>query len=212
MALRILSLLSPGSNSTRYGLVVFHDVPSFVSFFVENEKIKKDYILTRRFFANTGTDTKPKSEIIVSKRLRTDLIPEEEQLARKAREEALIVVSECEDVGSCSGVPETHIKTRRVRIYCPAKNAMQSGTNNINYWQLDFDTRERWENPLMGWTSTGDPLSNVQVAFTTKEEAIAHCNKMGWEYYIQKPNVNSPKPRSYGTNFSWNKRTRVSTK
>lgn len=31
---------------------------------------------------------------------------------------------------------------------------MQSGTNNINRWQIDFDTRERWENPLMGWTST----------------------------------------------------------
>lgn len=112
------------------------------------------YRLTRRFFANTGIDTKPESEITVSKRLRNGLISKEEQLAQKAREEALIVASECEDVGSCSGVPETHIKTRRVRIYCPAKSAMQSGTNNINYWQLDFDTRERWENPLMGWTST----------------------------------------------------------
>lgn len=58
-----------------------------------------------------------------------------------------------EDVGYVSGVPEEHIKTRKVRIYQPAKNAMQSGTNNIHFWQLDFDTRERWENPLMGWTS-----------------------------------------------------------
>lgn len=31
---------------------------------------------------------------------------------------------------------------------------MQSGTNNIDHWELDFDTKERWENPLMGWSST----------------------------------------------------------
>lgn len=58
-----------------------------------------------------------------------------------------------ENVGYVSGVPEEHIKTRRVRIYQPAKNAMQSGTNNTHFWQMDFDTRERWENPLIGWTS-----------------------------------------------------------
>lgn len=36
----------------------------------------------------------------------------------------------------------------------PAKNAMQSGTDNIGQWEMEFDTRERWENPLMGWAST----------------------------------------------------------
>lgn len=55
-------------------------------------------------------------------------------------------------------------------------------------------------------------MSNVKVDFASEKEAIAHCEKMGWEYYVQKPNVDNPKPRSYGTNFSWNKRTRVSTK
>ena len=65
-----------------------------------------------------------------------------------------ITIPADEQVGIVSGVPEEHIKTRRVRIYQPAKNAMQSGTNNINFWQMEFDTRERWENPLMGWTST----------------------------------------------------------
>ncbi|XP_014469735.1 PREDICTED: NADH dehydrogenase [ubiquinone] iron-sulfur protein 4, mitochondrial [Dinoponera quadriceps] len=123
-----------------------------------------------------------------------------------------IAVSPIEDVGYVSGVPEEHIKTRKVRIYQPAKSAMQSGTNNVHFWQIDFDTRERWENPLMGWTSSGDPMSNIKVDFATSEEAITHCKKMGWDYYIQKPNANQPKPRTYGENFSWNKRTRVSTK
>ncbi|KAG6804581.1 NADH dehydrogenase [ubiquinone] iron-sulfur protein 4, mitochondrial [Apis mellifera caucasica] len=186
MALRVLSLLYINRTFTRYGL-------------------------TKRFFANTNKETEQDSEIIVRK-IKTDLVSKEEKLAREARKEAVIIVSDAEDVGICSGVPEEHIKSRTVRIYCPAKNAMQSGTNNINHWQIDFDTRERWENPLMGWTSTGDPLSNLHVTFATKEEAIAHCNKMRWKYYIQNPNINNPKPRSYGTNFSWNKRTRVSTK
>ncbi|XP_015174907.1 PREDICTED: NADH dehydrogenase [ubiquinone] iron-sulfur protein 4, mitochondrial [Polistes dominula] len=123
-----------------------------------------------------------------------------------------ITVPVTEDIGAVSGVPEEHIKTRMVRIYQPPKNAMQSGTNNINYWQIDFETRERWENPLIGWTSTGDPLSNVKVDFATKEAAILHCERMGWKYYIQKPNKVDPKPRTYGSNFAWNKRTRVSTK
>lgn len=53
-----------------------------------------------------------------------------------------------------NGIPEEHTRERRVRIHIPAKNSMQSGTNNIDYWKIDFDSRERWENPLMGWTST----------------------------------------------------------
>ncbi|KAF7997447.1 hypothetical protein HCN44_006018 [Aphidius gifuensis] len=162
---------------------------------------------SRRFtvgIARCGNDTSPKD----LKALAT--MPAEAQ-----RHEAMkghITISQQEDISVVSGVPEEHIKTRTVRIFQPAKNAMQSGTNNINYWQIDFDTRERWENQLMGWCSTGDPLSNVKVEFTSKEEAIEHCDKMKWRYYIQKPNVSNPKPRSYGANFSWNKRTRTTTK
>lgn len=55
-------------------------------------------------------------------------------------------------VSSLSGVPEEQLK-RVARISMPTRNAMQSGTHNINHWQLDFDTQERWENPLMGWAS-----------------------------------------------------------
>ena len=58
------------------------------------------------------------------------------------------------DVTPITGVPDEHIKTRRVRIFKPAKNAMQSGTANIKRWRMEFETRERWENPLMGWSST----------------------------------------------------------
>lgn len=35
----------------------------------------------------------------------------------------------------------------------PARNPMQSGSDNTLQWKLEFETQERWENPLMGWAS-----------------------------------------------------------
>jgi len=59
---------------------------------------------------------------------------------------------------------------------------------------------------------SGDPLSNMKVEFQTEEDAIAFCEKNGWKWYVQKQKEKEMKPKSYGENFSWNKRTRVSTK
>lgn len=53
-----------------------------------------------------------------------------------------------------TGVPEEHIKDRLVKISKITKNVMQSGTDNTHNWIMEFDNRQRWENPLMGWTST----------------------------------------------------------
>ena len=60
----------------------------------------------------------------------------------------LLQVSVCD----LSGVPSEQLK-RVARIYMPARNAMQSGTNATHTWNLEFETQERWENPLMGWAS-----------------------------------------------------------
>lgn len=65
-----------------------------------------------------------------------------------------LIFLSCQDITTVTGVPEEHIKTRKVRIFVPARNAMQSGVKNTHKWKIDFDTRERWENPLMGWSST----------------------------------------------------------
>ncbi|CAM1298949.1 NDUFS4 (predicted) [Pycnogonum litorale] len=116
------------------------------------------------------------------------------------------------DITSISGIPEEHIETRRVRIYVPSKNAMQSGTNNTHLWKLEFETRDRWENPLMGWASSGDPLSNMNLPFMLKEDAIKFCEKNGWDYYIEEQPAKSTRKKSYAANFAWNKKTRVSTK
>jgi NADH dehydrogenase (ubiquinone) Fe-S protein 4 len=117
------------------------------------------------------------------------------------------------DLSSILGLPEEHIKERRIRIFIPPKNCMQSGTDNIHTWRIEFDNRQRWENPLMGWCSTGDPLSNMNIDFNTKDEAITHCEKNGWRWFIdseEKPK--KQRDKNYGNNYAWNRRTRVSTK
>uniref|UniRef100_A0A9J7YKA9 NADH dehydrogenase [ubiquinone] iron-sulfur protein 4, mitochondrial n=2 Tax=Cyprinidae TaxID=7953 RepID=A0A9J7YKA9_CYPCA len=124
----------------------------------------------------------------------------------------LITVDEKLDITTLTGVPEEHIKTRKVRIFVPARNAMQSGVKNTQKWKMDFDTRERWENPLMGWASTADPLSNMVLSFSNKEDAIAFAEKNGWRYDITEKRVPKPRVKSYGANFSWDKRTRRSAK
>ncbi|CAH0550604.1 unnamed protein product [Brassicogethes aeneus] len=136
-----------------------------------------------------------------------------DEVEHKQKMKGYITVEGAPDVSLISGIPEEHIKGRRVRIYEPPKNAMQSGTNNIGHWEMEFDNRERWENPLMGWASTGDPLSNMKIQFSTKEDAMDYCAKNGWEYFVQESSHDKPfKPKNYGINFSWNKRTRTSTK
>ncbi|XP_019954680.2 NADH dehydrogenase [ubiquinone] iron-sulfur protein 4, mitochondrial [Paralichthys olivaceus] len=124
----------------------------------------------------------------------------------------LITVDEKLDISPVTGVPEEHIKTRKVHIFVPTKTAMQSGINSTKKWKIDFDTRERWENPLMGWASTADPLSNMVLSFSSKEDAVAFAEKNGWSYDITDKRAAKPRVKSYGANFSWDKRTRRSAK
>lgn len=104
-----------------------------------------------RLFSSKSAEIEKKPDLAQRKNLQEAVQSQEEAKYVQALKSPITVTDE--DVGYVSGVPEEHIKTRRVRIYQPAKSAMQSGTNNIHFWQMDFDTRERWENPLMGWTS-----------------------------------------------------------
>merc|ERR1719362_2329701 len=81
----------------------------------------------------------------------------------------LIEVEGPADVTITAGMPDAERKERQVRIFKPAKNPMQSGTAGIKRWKIEFDNQQRWENNLMGWTSTADPLSNMVLDFATKE-------------------------------------------
>ncbi|XP_011614110.2 NADH dehydrogenase [ubiquinone] iron-sulfur protein 4, mitochondrial [Takifugu rubripes] len=135
------------------------------------------------------------------------------RLAEKPGQDTqLITVDEKLDITTLTGVPEEHIKTRKVHIFVPAKSSMQSGVHGTKKWKMDFDTRERWENPLMGWASTADPLSNMVLSFASREDAVAFAEKNGWSYDITEKRNPKPRVKSYGANFSWDKRSRRSAK
>lgn len=101
---------------------------------------------------------------------------------------------------------------RQVRISKPSKNVMQSGTAYTNGWKIEFDSQPRWENWLMGWTSTADPVSNLSLSFPTKEDAITYCEKNKLQWFVEEQPERKMRRKSYADNFSWNKRTRLGSK
>jgi len=54
---------------------------------------------------------------------------------------------------------------------------MQSGARNTKNWLLEFDTLNTGVNPLMGWVSSKDTMSEVKLKFSTKNQAINYAKK-----------------------------------
>jgi NADH dehydrogenase (ubiquinone) Fe-S protein 4 len=91
-----------------------------------------------------------------------------------------------------SGAPED-LHRRTVRIYRPAKGAMQSGLHGNLHWRLDWDVKpddNRWEHPVMFWAArylrvlalsnhSADYMQGTRMNFLTKEDAIAFAEKQG---------------------------------
>ncbi len=89
-------------------------------------------------------------------------------------------------------------------IYKPARSAMQSGTGRTEEWLLEFEpSSARAIDPLMGWVSSRDVEAQVNLAFETKEEAIAFAERNGIAYVLTEPNVRKPVRKSYSDNFKF---------
>ncbi|XP_047313534.1 NADH dehydrogenase [ubiquinone] iron-sulfur protein 4, mitochondrial [Impatiens glandulifera] len=109
------------------------------------------------------------------------------------------------EVGIVSGIPDEHLK-RKVLIFSPARTASQQGSGRVGRWKINFLSTQKWENPLMGWTSTGDPYANVGEAaltFDSEEAAKAFAEKHGWGYTVKKPHTPLLKIKAYADNFKW---------
>ena len=93
------------------------------------------------------------------------------------------------------------------RIYKPAKTAMQSGTAKTKLWQLDYEPEApRVVEPLMGWTSSTDMKSQIQLRFATREEAIAYCEREGIAYQVFEPKEPARRSMAYADNFAFQRR------
>eukprot|EP01040_Poterioochromonas_malhamensis_P000516 gene516-550_t len=89
-----------------------------------------------------------------------------------------------EDLAVLSCMPAEH-QNRTVIIAPRVLKTLQSGTAGKEQWQIYWPNSIRWTNPLMGWTSTSDPMSNVVLNFTSKEAAIGFAERNGYKYQLQ---------------------------
>ena len=90
---------------------------------------------------------------------------------------------------------------KKAKIYIPNKSPMQSGQGKTDKWVLEFETKDPSKNPLMGWESSADTLSELKLRFSTKDLAINYAKKMKISYEIVEPKKRKTVKKSYADNF-----------
>jgi hypothetical protein len=108
---------------------------------------------------------------------------------------------------SGDSLPATRvIATMKARIYRPAKTAMQSGTAKTERWLLEYEPAERRaREPLMGWTSSSDMLSQIRLWFDTQAEAEAYARRNGIPYSLEHPKTQNRRAMAYSDNFRFDR-------
>jgi len=89
----------------------------------------------------------------------------------------------------------------KAKIYIPTKNSMQSGLGKIDKWIIEYETKNPGINPLMGWESSSDTLSELNLVFSTKELAIEYAKKNKIDFEIIEPQKRKTIKKSYADNF-----------
>ena len=89
-----------------------------------------------------------------------------------------------------------------IKIYKPAKTAMQSGLGKTKKWLAEYisDT-DNVKDSLMGWNSSLDTQSQIKIFFETKEQAISWAKKNHYQFYVEEPKKRNIKVKSYASNF-----------
>ena len=95
----------------------------------------------------------------------------------------------------------------RARIYRPSKTAMQSGKARTRNWVLEFEPESQMSpDPLMGWSSSADMRSQVELEFETAEDAVTYAERHGIPYQVFEPRSAVAKPKSYSDNFRYDRK------
>ena len=90
---------------------------------------------------------------------------------------------------------------KKAKIYIPTKSAMQSGLGKSEKWLLEFKTKDPGKNPLMGWESSSDTLTELKLEFSTKELAINYAKKKRIDFEVIEPKKRKTVKKSYADNF-----------
>lgn len=92
----------------------------------------------------------------------------------------------------------------KAKIYKPAKTAMQSGTAKTAEWLLEYEpAAQKYVEPLMGWTGSGDMNQQLKLKFDSKEKAVAYAEKNNIPYFVQEPKPRKQIKKSYADNFAY---------
>ncbi len=90
---------------------------------------------------------------------------------------------------------------KKAKIYKPTKSSMQSGLMKTKEWVLEYIVHNDQINPLMGWISSSNTLSEIKMSFNSKDDAIDYAKKNNINYVIVEPNKRSVVKKSYADNF-----------
>ena len=79
---------------------------------------------------------------------------------------------------------------------------MQSGLGKNDKWVIEYITKNPGINPLMGWESSTDTLSELRLEFSTKESAIEYAKRNKIIFEIIEPKERKILKKSYSDNFT----------
>ena len=89
----------------------------------------------------------------------------------------------------------------KAKIYIPTKNSMQSGLGKSDKWLIEYEIENTGINPLMGWETNSNTLSELNLEFSTKELAIDYAKKNKIDFEIIEPQKRKTVKKSYADNF-----------
>ena len=90
----------------------------------------------------------------------------------------------------------------KAKIFNPAKTAMQSGRSKFNKWVLKFsDKRNQLKDTMMGWNGGSSTISQIELKFSSKEEAVNYAKKNGIDYEVLETRERKVINKSYADNF-----------
>ena len=91
---------------------------------------------------------------------------------------------------------------KKAKIYKPSKTAMQSGMKKFDKWVIEFVTDDPGKNPLMGWESSSDTYSELNLEFKSKDLAVEYARKNNIDYEVIEPKERKIIKKSYADNFT----------
>ena len=90
---------------------------------------------------------------------------------------------------------------KKAKIFVPTKNSMQSGLGKTDKWIIEFESEVSGINPLMGWETSTDTLSELILEFSSKELAVEYAKKNKINFEIIEPQKRKTVKKSYADNF-----------